>query len=304
MDGKKEVARLHKRVSAWLENWLTTPVLVENHRDEPTQTLNDYLNGTAKVRRLGSRAQYLHFWHLIQYENAQLNQAAPSWDQLALSARYAEAYIHFETAFSLAGKNGSILQDSAAMYFSMVVIAGWENSAKKLGRVLIDGLNTSLLDLQITAPHKAGTLYRHFWFVMHLYEKAFDCPIDVKKYSYPDDMNPYQPVLNDWKTTDLKKVSQWVDAMADFHLQETQNTAHDEIDEFDKESQMLFPYEILCWLRLREWQGLSNPASFNHPLMQQPLALMPTSSPLPIPDIPLLDAVVERFRLEFPASFT
>ena len=92
--------------------------------------------------------------------------------------------------------------------------------------------------------------------------------------------------------------------MADFHIQEAQNTAHDEVDEFDAEHVMLFPYEILCWLRLREWAGLSNPEQFEHPLMQQPLAKLPAPVPLEIPDTPLLDQVVVKFKLEYPGSFS
>ncbi len=67
---------------------------------------------------------------------------------------------------------------------------------------------------------------------------------------------------------------------------------------------MLFPYEILCWLRLREWAGLENPASFDHPLMQQPLARLPQAVPLPIPETPLLDQVIAKFKQEYPNSFT
>jgi len=70
-----------------------------------------------------------------------------------------------------------------------------------------------------------------------------------------------------------------------------------------KEDTMLFPYEILCWLRLREWAGLTNPETFDHPLMQQPLAKLPAPVPLPIPDTPLLDQVTAKFKQEYPASF-
>jgi hypothetical protein len=81
-------------------------------------------------------------------------------------------------------------------------------------------------------------------------------------------------------------------------------TAHDEIAEFDTEDRMLFPHEILTFLRLREWAGLPNPSSFEHPLMNQPLAKLPEPVPLPQPETPLLDAVIAKFKLEYPGSFT
>ena len=73
--------------------------------------------------------------------------------------------------------------------------------------------------------------------------------------------------------------------------------------EFDTEDRMLFPYEILAFLRLREWQGLVNPEVFEHPLMQQPLTKLPKDVPLAVPETPLLDQVVVKFQQEYPGSF-
>ncbi len=303
MDSKKEVARLQKKVSKWLKGWLETPILVENHLNEPIQTLEGYLNGTSKIRRVGSRSHDLHFWHLIHYEHAVLNEGQDGLADLALAVRYAEAYVRFEEAFADAGQNGSVLQDDAVLYFSLAVLAGQKEVAGRIGKALVKGLDTHLLDLRHTDRHRAGEMYRHFWFLMHLYEQASGDHFDIKNYSYPPDMSPYAEVLADWKTPDLAKVHDGVCALADFHIQQTRNTAHDVIEEFDKEDIMLFPYEILCWLRLREWAGLENPASFDHPLMQQPLAKLPAPVPLPIPDIPLLDQVTAKFKQEYPASF-
>ncbi len=169
--------------------------------------------------------------------------------------------------------------------------------------MLFKGLNTSLLDLRHTDRHQKGVLYRHFWFLMHLYCDANHLKFDTSLYSYPEDMQPYATVLADWRTSDLDKVQAFVSAMADFHVQEARTTKHDEIAEFDREDRMLFPYEILAFLRLRECEGLPNPDTFDHPLMQQPLATLPIPVPLPVPDTPLLDNVIEKFKQEFPDSF-
>jgi hypothetical protein len=304
MDSKKEVARLQKKVGKWLKEWLKTPILIENHRDEPRQILEGYLTGKSKVRRVGSCSQDLHFWHLVHYEHAVLNEGQDGLADLALAVRYAEAYVRFEEAFADAGQNGSVLQTNAVLYFSLAVLAGQKEVARRIGKALVKGLDTSLLDLRHTDRHRKGVVYRHFWFLMHLYEQANGDRFDIKNYSYPPDMSPYAEVLADWKTPDLSKVHNWVCVMADFHVQETRNTAHDQIDEFDAEDTMLFPYEILCWLRLREWAGLENPENFDHPLMQQPLAKLPAPVPLPIPETPLLDQVIAKFKLEYPNSFT
>ena len=303
MDRKKEVARLQKKVSKWLKEWLETPILVENHRDEPKQVLEGYLTGESKVRRVGSRSQNLHFWHLAHYEQAVLNEGKDGLADLALAVRYAEAYVRFEEAFADAGQNASVLQTDAVLYFSLAVLAGQKEVAGRIGKALVKGLDTSLLDLRHTDRHHAGEMFRHFWFLMHLYEQVSDDRFEIKNYSYPQDMSPYAKVLADWKTPDLTKVHDWVCALADFLIQEAKNSAHDVVDEFDAESTMLFPYEILCWLRLREWAGVPNPVTFDHPLMQQPLAKLPAPVPLAIPETPLLDQVIAKFKGEYPNSF-
>ena len=57
---------------------------------------------------------------------------------------------------------------------------------------------------------------------------------------------------------------------------------------------MLFPYEILAFLRIREWANLKNPVTFDHPLMQHPLAQLPPV--LNIPNIQLFKDVIDTFN--------
>lgn len=299
MDREKELTRLTRKVSQWLADWVEKP-FSKSSTDESRADLEAYADGRDDyLSRVDIRT--LHFWHLAHFEHAVLNQGQDGREELALAVRYAEACVRFEEAFSEAGQNGALLLPEAAFYFSLAVLAGQKEVAERIGTALRKGLDTQLLDLRHTDQHTKGQLYRHFWFVMHLHEQTSNDRFDIKDYSYPDDMSPYGQVLADWKTPDLDSVRNWVVAMADFHVQQTRNTAHDAIEEFDSEYVMLFPYEILCWLRLREWAGLENPDQFDHPLMQQPLGRLPT--PSPVPDTPLLDQVIAKFREEFPQSF-
>lgn len=302
MDARKQVNKLLKTLKREFGEWVIGATQREMFHDDPPQVYQAYLGGENKVRRLASRTDKLLTWHFNQYVNAVLNEGRYPLDEFALCARYALWATRFEAAFANAGKGGSLLLDQAVFNLSLNVLAGWQREAATLGDLLLKGLNTSLLDLRHTDRHEAGTLYRHFWFLLHLYASVQGKTIDTSLYSYPDDMSPYQAVLADWRTPDLDKVAQFVSAMADFHVQEARNTAHDEIAEFDDPDYMLFPHEILTFLRLREWAGLSNPDSFDHPLMQQPLAKLPAPVPLAQPDTPLLDQVIEKFKQEFPAS--
>ena len=301
MDRRKDVSRFFRKVRKWLKERASAPHFKEFYEESKEGLL---LYAEQKSSRLNILdIETVYFQHLVHFEQAVLNEASEGHVDLALAVRYAETHIHFEAAFAEANRGGPVLKNQAALYFSVAVIADWKETAHRIGQALVRGLDTPLLDLRHTDRHRAGEVYRHFWFIMHLYAKAGGREFDTALYSYPPDMSPYENVLDDWLTTDLTKVQDWVCAMADYHVQEARNTAHAIVDEFDAEDVMLFPYEILCWLRLREWAGRENPDSFDHPLMQQPLAQLPTPSPLEVPATPLLDQVVDRFRQEFPDSF-
>ena len=304
-DMKKEVAKLQKKVTRWTKEWVNDGEILEMFRDDPPSVYHAYLSGEDKVRRLSSRSDKLHFWHFVQYMNAVLNEGKDGLEDFALAAWYAYAVVCFEDAFANAGQGGSILLDESIFSLSLSILSGWKKEANDIGDILYNGLDNKLLDLRHNEEHEAGKVYQHFWFLMHLSgDIAFwRRKIDTSLYSYPEDMSPYAEVLANWQTKDLMKVQEYVSAMADFHIQETKATAHDEIDEFDTEDRMIFPYEILSFLRIREWHGLSNPETFEHPLMNQPLAKLPPAAPLPKPETPLLDKVIEKFKKEYPGSF-
>lgn len=308
LDMTKEVTRFNRKASRWMGEWVVDETNIEMFHDDPPQVFQAYLDGEYNLYKLSSCTNRLRGWHFHQYAHAALNEGRYSWEDLALSARYARAVVEFETAFAEAGQGGSVLQDQAVLYYSLNVLAGWREDAAWIGKLLHRGLDTSLLDLRHTPRHEAGTFYRHFWFLMHLNCDTAGIALDTSPYSYPEDMSPYRDVLADWRTPDLAKVQRFVSAMTDFHVLEAEVRADlegepNEISEFNTEPRMLFPHEILTFLRLREEAGLENPTSFDHPLMNQPLAKLPGPVPLPRPATPLLDQVIEKFKRDYPGSF-
>ncbi len=304
IDMKKEVTKLQKKVSKWTKEWVADETNIELFRDEPPTSLGAYIEGKEDSPSIVD-VKSIHLWHFVHYMNAVLNEGKDGLEDFALAARYARAVVMFEDAFVKAGFGGAMLEYNAVFYLSLNILSGWKMEANTIGYTLYNGLDTRLLDLRHNERHSAGELWRHFWFMMHLNGEIalLKRKIDTSLYSYPEDMEPYTSVLADWQTKDTAKVQKFVSAMADFHIQETKATAHDEIDEFDTEDRMIFPYEILSYLRIREWQGLPNPETFDHPLMNQPLAKLPNPVPLKQPETPLLDKVIERFKKEYPESF-
>lgn len=303
MDAAKQITKLHNRIAKHFAEWVAMPYVIENFKDDPKNVYQAFLDGGKRRSVLSTTTDELQTWHFAQYAHAVYNEGRYPLDELALAARYAHAYVKFEEAFADAGMRGMVLPYAAANSLCLNMLAGWRAESASVCDSVRRGLDTTLLGLRHNPEHAAGELFRHFWFLLHLYCDARNLPLDTSLYSYPPDMSPYVAVLADWRTTDLNKLTGFVNAMADFHLSEARFTRTDEIDEFDTPGRMLFPYEILAYLRLREWSGLTNPEQFDHPLMKHPMARMPSPVPLPQPETPLLDSVIGKFKLEFPGSF-
>jgi hypothetical protein len=230
--------------------------------------------------------------HLVDYQHRLLNGGERHPELLSAAATHARMQV--DIASALIGKglgtqlSCRMLPDTAAVSLGLCLVAGWRHEAKCLFLQLGAGLDTPLLDLQKHGRHRAGMIYRHFWFLMLLCATAFNKRIDLDSYSTPTDMQPYADALESWDTDDVTRVDELVSALADFHVQQARNRSANGIREFDREERMIFPYEILAWLRVREWSGRTNPPAFSHPLMNQPLAWLPRE-PLPAQTFHTLD---------------
>jgi hypothetical protein len=299
MNSQKEVKRLLRVLKKDFGDWNHN--MIRFSFDEPHQDLKKYLANSPDFVSVSSQFGYLKTWYFTLYAAGALNRHQYSLTDLAIASKYAAWDVLVNEPLARQNRGGSILIDRATFYFSLQIICGWKRRTMAVGDALIEGLDTPMLDLRITDRHDKGTLFPHFWFLMNLFGLARGSkPIDTSLYSYPDNLGPYDQVLADWKTTDLSKVHEWVVNMAEHHVQFTDDSDPDGKNEFDWDDAKLFPYEILAYLRLREWAGLTNPSEFDHPLMQQPLAYLPLEATLPDPDTPLLDQVIARYRQEFP----
>lgn len=300
MDSKKEVKRLVKVLKKDFGEWNQDAVNLQYFYREANENLAAFAEERDPKALVALEISRLQTWHFTLYAAQALNQSSYAIDELALSAKYAGWHVLACEPRARINRGGSILLDRAAFYLALQTICGWKRRTLAVGDALVEGLDTDMLDLRTSDEHDKGVLYPHFWFLLHLFGLARGSkPIDTSLYSYPDNLGPYDQVLADWKTTDLAKVQQWVVAMAEHHVQMTDDSDPDGKNEFDWDDAKLFPYEILAYLRIREWAGLENPTEFDHPLMQQPLAHLPPEVPLPDPETPLLDQVVARYKTQF-----
>ncbi|HCE6004156.1 TPA: hypothetical protein NHK98_005602 [Pseudomonas aeruginosa] len=293
--------RMKKSVALWLLEDTKDAVTKQLFHDDPLAFFDnlDATNEKSTVALIAMNFEQLRHWHLVQYENALINQNLMRDDHLGLAAKYAKAALDTNKALIGRGLDKNIdcgvLLTEAALTLSLSIIAGWKEDARSVLNTLVSGLDSPLLDLRKNPHHSAGKLYRHFWFLLHLCSDMFSKSVTPENYSYPDDMSPYTEALEQWKTGDLDLVQRLISSMADFHLDHSRSTGHEEILEFDVESRALFPYEILAFLRIREWAGIKNPESYDHPLMNTALAQMNTD-PIPYPAADFSDKVIDDLQ--------
>lgn len=182
----------------------------------------------------------------------------------------------------------SILE--AARVISYLLFIGQKDAAEEVGKIFCNELHTLFL--------KGGIdWWLHPWFILQLISKWQHIELNLNGCDVPKNMNIYSEVLMHWDTEDIEQVKQLVNKMSDFHIETSKSDmSEDETNDFNESAFWFFPYEILAWLRIRELMGLPNPETYEHPLMQQPLAQMPEATPFP--DDELLTQVVVKLKAE------
>lgn len=298
---KRVFERLKKKVALWLLDDVKDSVTKQLFHDNPVAFFNslDLSEDSSGIALIGLNLENLRHWHLVQYENALMNSGVADYGHLGLAAKYAKKVLDVNAALINSGFEKkidcSVLLTDAPLTLALSIIAGWVGDARSVFLTVVAGLDTSLLDLRKNPRHQKGKLYRHFWFLLHLCSDHFAVDVTADSYSYPDNMSPYDEVLQHWKADDPVMVQRLVSSMADFHLAHSRSTGHGVVLEFDVESRALFPYEILAFLRIREWAGLKNPDAYDHPLMNIALAQM-KEEPVPYPAPDFSETVIKALQ--------
>ena len=287
------IKKLDKKIKKWISNWVSTPTPRELFLEEPMNAFTNYLSGQAVFHTLGDQSENLATWHLINYQNTVLS-GSPHYEELAYASFHYGQMLEIKKILADSYRGGSMLPAVSALSLSLSAVCGWKDEFSVRFNTLKNGLDTKLLHLRKNEKHEAGKLFRHFWFLLELYAKSIGKSIDTSPYSYPTTLSPYEQVLQNWDTSDQNTLQELISRMADFNLSQTISSEHEDVLEFDYEDRMLFPYEILAFLRVREWANLENPLTFDHPLMQHPLAQLPPT--LNMPNSQLFKDVIDKFK--------
>jgi hypothetical protein len=119
----------------------------------------------------------------------------------------------------------------------------------------------------------------------------------------------WEELVENWREPDANRFAAILYRAADYHVaqsrdMETKGTDNDPDQvishfEIEQDKYWLFPVILFTFLRLREWEGLSNPQALSHDLFHKGLfrQLPPVSA---WPQDEFYDKVDARFRAMFP----
>ena len=171
----------------------------------------------------------------------------------------------------------------------------WEE-LKKLTEYCVDSLNAENCIIKRGQPDAVIA-----WFTLKLLSKVFNIEIDKRKPFYPsaEKFKHYKLLLEHWDIEDMIEMEKLVYLLCELHIL-ADEYINDRFQNYvDEEVATLFPYQVIIWLKLREYKNLQNPKNFSHPLMNTPIVkkLLKIDEPLPTPQ-PQEDLVVFLNKLQ------
>ncbi|WP_320033432.1 hypothetical protein [Halarcobacter sp.] len=156
------------------------------------------------------------------------------------------------------------MQRSANFFASNIIASQWDK-VELMGKDLIDSLNAKACIIR-----RGNARALQAWFLIELYSKISAYEINKRRAFYPKEFYPYDIVLKNWDTTNLNEVDKYIYILCDAHLETTGRNSEEKALYLEIPILLLFPFEVLAWLKFREKQGLDNPKEFSHPLMNEP----------------------------------
>lgn len=272
---------------------------MESHQEDLEDFEEEFKNYIEGSEELGGRYIWATLfditkWHIELGQMLALAHDHHEEQHLAIAAHYGFWWLKLGPEITQNYRNNDdpekdIWLRDAVRVICYLLLTGHNDKAEEVSRICIAEIHSQFIN-------GCSDWWLHPWFLIQLFSRWQRIEPDLSTCDMPKDMNIYTNVLASWDTQDLGIMGNLVNQMADFHLSNaTFDMSNNETHDFDDDTFWFFPYEILAWLRIRELMGLPNPAAYEHPLMQQPLGLMPEATPFP--EDHLLAKVVAKLKV-------
>ncbi|NLR74235.1 hypothetical protein [Leeia aquatica] len=261
--------------------------------DEPMKGLEDFVAGKAGRSHflVGQDFHYLSYGHLCHGMYSLLrNDLEAGLEANRLAAWYCYWYAQLEVQF-VRVQRVSFYLDLPLELLHMLV-AGYDKPVSTLLTILDTDQPQRLEYLGGYGGHTPYSARLLQWFSGY----------DALHGRHDGVLLPwYQTLLDHALEPDTERLLPAVTAACDWHIRQTRNTTDHTTYCFDSPPYMLYPVEILAWLRLRQRHGLEDGDAFcaAHPLMQLPSGRLYDYAPFP-EGPPLARAALHKMRERYP----
>ena len=209
------------------------------------------------------------------YSSVVLDDFSQTKEMFAYASHYSYMAIHITSMlcyvdydYTNEGKPFIDMFRISPLWGSVFIANDW-NAIGKIGNDLIDSLNAKACII------KRGNRCAYIsWFMVKLYALATKKDINQRIVAYPiDGFDLYEEVLKKWNTIDVNELDKIISMLCELHTLQPEHRffPSDGGEYFEQPYLQIFPYEALVLLKLRKKNGIFNPDSFSHALMQTSL---------------------------------
>jgi hypothetical protein len=260
----------------------------------PIQEIRSFIQSNEDDTSVSLAFDFISTWYHADFIFSSLKNGNVQYEKNAISTCYAIESNNWD--YFLGKKYPSYDEamqfHEAIKHMSRALLLGWDKTGIQYGKLLLK----MLYGKQYKGWHPA---YKHPWFMLEIFCKWQHIQLDYTKLNYPEDMGIYQDVINNWDTGNPSLLSQLVNKMVEFHIEESdENEYENRTPDFPSSDYFIYAIEILLWLNIRERMGLPDYLPDNE-LMKMPINNWHTQK-TEIPVIGLIESAKSKLLKDYP----
>lgn len=266
---------------------------LKSHQTKSIEGINEFLEDQKSAVAVTTGFEYLSTWSQWNFINNFIDSGTPDHDSL-ISATLYEIEAN-NVSFFLGKKVESYRHATpfhiAVKHMAQASLLGWDLLAIKYCRLLIEMLNGK----QYKGWHDA---YKHPWFIIRMFCKWQNIDFNYEKLNHPAQLGVYQDVLDNWDTRDTSLLSNLINKMVTFHIEQSDEYEHRNMTpDFSSSDYFIYPVEILVWLNIRNRLNLPDYLPDND-LMKMSINNTPPQTE--VPKIELIEKSKEKLLKKYP----
>lgn len=225
---------------------------LHSHYSQSIEEIQEFLDGKKSAVAVTSGLEYLSVWYHWSFIEKYLKENKVDYELLSKSTLFGieSNNVRYFLGKKVETYKQAVQFDKAIKHLAQGLLLGWEEIAIKYGNVLI----AMLYGKQYNGWNAA---YKHVWFMLELFCKWQGIELDKSRLNFPADLGLYSKALEHWDTKDLNLLTQLVDELSIFHIEQSDEDEYkDRTPDFASSDYFVFAIEIVLWLNIRTRLGL------------------------------------------------